>query len=621
MNGYAGSILHVNLTTGEVRKEQLDLDVARSFIGGRGMSIKLGYDLIEPGVDPLSPDNKVIIGAGALTGTNVPASCRVTSVTRLPINGAVGWGSGGGMNFGCMLKHAGYDHIVIEGRAKNPVYLKIFDDDVEICDAGTLWGKGSHETVGLLNNEYGGPLGVISIGQGGENLVKFAITFIDRCAHLGRGGLGAVFGSKNLKAIIARGSKGITVADRKSYRALVEHLYGRMRNYPMIKDYQKYGFLMFVGPTPEAKEAYLQLKKARIACVSCPIGDKELFEVREGKYRGFTKYTGGPPPFDSGESMKLNDILDQYGLDLFEVDALLKFADELHQRGVLTEDRLGTAGIDFDDFDALSEWYRKIAYREGFGDVLADGLKDVLQEYGEGIEEFAPAEVKGMIAYQGITGPVYSDLFGTFEFGMAVHPRGPHASSGGSSPLYFTRGRPAGWVKGHLDRMGAPQDAIDRMYTSKEGMAVNVGRMEKYSQQWLLTCDCLGTCSRGQIARFYSSSLQAELYSAVTGFETSREDLTQAAERAFNLLKAINVREGFGRKDDRFPERWFGEKKHKDYYEQVDITREVAYGLLDDYYDEMGWDIETGIPTKSKLTELRLDYVIEDAEKRGIVYV
>jgi len=621
MNGYAGTILHVDLTTGKVTKEPLDLDVARSFIGGRGMAIKLGYDLIEPGVDPYSPDNKVIIGAGVLTGTNVPASCRVTSLTRLPINGALGWGSGGGMNFGCMLKHAGYDHIVIEGRAMNPVYLKIFDDDVEICDAGTLWGKGSHETVGLLNNEYGGPLGVISIGQGGENLVKFAMTFIDRCAHLGRGGLGAVFGSKNLKAIIARGTKGTAVADRKSYRALVEPLYERMRNYPLREQYQKYGFMMFLGPSPEAKEAYLELKKARIACVSCPIADKELFEVRKGKCRGFTKYTGGPPPLDSAQSLKLSDILDQYGLDSFETDALLKFADELYRRSILTEDRLGAAGIDFDGYEALSGWYRKIAYREGFGNVLADGLKDVLQEYGEGIEEFAPAEVKGMIAYQGITGPVFSDLFGTFEFGMAVHPRGPHASSGGSSPLYFTRGRPPDWVKSHLDRMGAPQDAIDRMFTPKDGMAVNVGRMEKYSQQWLLTCDCLGTCSRGQIARFYSSNLQAELYSAVTGFETSREDLTQAAERAFNLLKALNVREGFDRKDDRFPERWFGEKKHKDYYEQVDITREVAYGLLDDYYDEMGWDIGTGIPTKSKLSELGLDYVIEDAEKLGIVYV
>ncbi|MFC1864303.1 aldehyde ferredoxin oxidoreductase N-terminal domain-containing protein [Chloroflexota bacterium] len=135
MQGYAGSTLYVNLTTGKIKKEPLDLEVAHSFIGGRGMLIKLGYDLIKPGVDPLSPENPIMVGVGPLAGTNIPGSNRVVSVTKLPVTGTVGWGSGGGASFGCMLKHAGYDHIVIEGRAQKPVYLKIFDDDVEICDA------------------------------------------------------------------------------------------------------------------------------------------------------------------------------------------------------------------------------------------------------------------------------------------------------------------------------------------------------------------------------------------------------------------------------------------------------------------------------------------------------
>ena len=225
-----------------------------------------------------------------------------------------------------------------------------------------------------------------------------------------------------------------------------------------------------------------------------------------------------------------------------------------------------------------------------------------------------------MTAYQGVTGPVFSDLFTTFEFGMAVHPRGPASAPGGSSPLYFTRGRPVEWVAGHLDRMGTPKDAIQRIFTPKDGMQVNVGRMEKYAQQFLLTCDCLGTCGRGQINRFNSSKLQAELYSAVTGFETSTEQLIKASERVFNLLKAANVREGFDRNHDRFPVQWFGEKKHKDYYEHIEITEEIVYKMLDDFYDERGWDVKTGIPTKKKLRELELDYVIEDAKKLGIEY-
>jgi len=168
--------------------------------------------------------------------------------------------------------------------------------------------------------------------------------------------------------------------------------------------------------------------------------------------------------------------------------------------------------------------------------------------------------------------------------------------------------------------MGTPEDAIKRIYTPNSGMQVNVGRMEKYAQQFLLACDCLGTCGRGQINRFNSSKLQADLYSAVTGFETSFEQLTNASERVFNLLKAANVREGFDRSHDRFPVQWFGEKKHKDYYEQVEITEDMVYQLLDDYYDERGWDIKTGIPSKKKLQELGLDFVIDDAKRLGIEY-
>lgn len=625
--GYAGSILHVNLSTGEIKKELLDSDLARTFIGGFGINTKLGYDLIKPGIDPLSADNKIIIGAGPFVGTNIPASARVCSLTKLPVNGAIGWSGGAGMNFGIMLKNSGYDHIVIEGHADRPVYLKIFDDDVEICDAGALWGKGAGETVDDLYGKYGRPLGVISIGQAGENLVKFSMAFIEKVGTLGRGGLGAAFGSKNLKAIISRGTKGIKVSDRKRYRELVDHLYERMKGYPGLKGAHKYGFLNFMPAMP--KEDYLELKKARLACVSCPIADKDILQIKKGRFRGRTVYASAAVNTlismmygitdDYSETIKLSQDLDDYGLDQFEALEILKFADELYKHGMLTEKELGTPGIKFEP-DSIAEWLRKIAYREGFGDVLADGFGEVLKKYGEGIEEFAPVEVKGMIAYQGITGPVYTDLFTTFEFGMVVHPKGPCSAPGGSSPLYFTRGRALDWVASQLDRMGVPKDAQERIFAPKEGMAVNVGRMEKYSQQSLFVVDMLGTCGRGQINRFYSNKVQAELYSAVTGFEMSGEELMKASERAFNLVKAANVREGFDRKDDSFPERWFGEKKHKDYYEKVEITKDIAYGLLDDYYDERGWDIKTGIPSRDKLIELGLDYVISDAEKMGIEY-
>ncbi len=626
MEGFAGNILQVNLTTGEIKKEPLKREVVLQFIGGMGVNVKLAYDLIEPGTDPLSPQNKIIVGVGPLVGTNIPGSSRVACVTKLPVNGAIGWGNGGGMNFGCMLKHAGYDHIVVQGRASQPVFLKIFDDDVEICDANDLWGTGSGETVNKLREKYGRSIGVVSTGQAGEQCVRTALTLIDKAATMGRGGLGAVFGSKNLKAIVAKGTKGITVADRKGYRSLMENLWDRMRKYPALKDVQKYGFLTFVPAIP--KEEYLNMKKARLACISCPMGDKEVLEIKRGPFKGFTMATTAVnirQPRSYGyidnwdECIKLTNILDEYGLDRFEAYELLRFADQLYREGMITEAELGSPGIDF-SFDSLVEWFHKIAYREGFGNTLAEGFGVMLERIGEEVEAFAPAVARGMTAYQGVTGPVFSDLFTTFEFGMAVHPRGPASAPGGSSPLYFTRGRPAEWIAGHLDRMGVPQEAIQRIFTSKDGMAVNVGRMEKYAQQFLLACDCLGMCGRGQINRFNSAKLQAELYTAVTGLETTPESLQKSAERVFTLLKAANVREKFERNEDRFPKRWFGDKKHMDYYEKVDINESRAYGMLDDFYDERGWDIERGIPTLKKLQELELDYVIEDAKKVEIEY-
>ncbi len=214
MNGYAGSILHVDLTSNETKKEPLNSNIAEKFIGGFGLNAKLLYDSIEPGIDPLSPENAIVLGAGPLVGTIAPGATRIYAASKLPINNAMGWCGAGGMSFGIMLKNAGYDHIVIKGQAENPVYLKIFDDNVELCDASELWGMGTGETTDKLWNEFGRPLGVTSIGQGGEKLSRISMSFVDRASSLGRGGLGAVMGSKNLKAIITKGTKGISVSDQ-----------------------------------------------------------------------------------------------------------------------------------------------------------------------------------------------------------------------------------------------------------------------------------------------------------------------------------------------------------------------------------------------------------------------
>ena len=620
--GYTGNILRVDLTAGRITKEPLDINIVRDFIGGMGMNVKLAYDVIKPKRDPFSPENPIILGAGPLVGTMAPGSSRIFCLTKLPANNAVGWGGAGGMNFGIMLKNAGYDHIVITGRADKPVCLKIFDDDVEICDATALWGKGSGQTADELYSKYGRSVGVVTIGQAGENLVKTSMAFVDKTATLGRGGIAAVFGSKNLKAIVAKGTKGVRVSDRRRFKKICDQLFDRIRKYPALRECQEMGFLKNTPVIP--REFYLEkLKKRRMCCVSCPIGDKDILQIKEGRFEGLIKYSTSAIntflPFlygirDYYEAVKLLDILDEYGLDMFETFALIQYADSLYKHGIITLKDLDGDLIEF-NFDSFEKWFEKIAYRKGFGNLLAEGFAAIISKFGAESEKLAPAIVKNMTAYMGVRGPMFWNLLGTLEFGMVVDVRGPAAAPGGSSPLYNTRGRQIEWIKGHFDRIGIPEEAQARIFSERDGMKLNVGRLEKHSQDYFYVCAALGTCVRAHLGRFYSNNIHAELYSAATGLETTGAQLLKCSERAYNLLRVLNALEGFGRKDDKFPKKWFDEPTHLDYYEKVKITRDIADNLLDDYYDERGWDIKTGIPTKEKLNELKLDGAIDNLSR------
>ena len=616
-NGYRGKILRVDLSSGEISQQPLDEKTAREFIGGLGINVKMAYEEMTPGTDPLSEGNPLFIGVGPMVGTNAPGSSRVFCLTRLPANGAVGWGGGGGMNFGCMLKYSGFDHIVVTGKAEKPVYIKIFDDIVEICDAGNLWGKGTSETADELYRIHGRPLGAMTIGPASENMVRNSMAFIDKVSTIGRGGIGAVFGSKNLKAIIVRGSGGVAVADRKRFKKSVDSLFERVRNYPALKECQEMGFLKNMPVLP--REFYLEkVKKARRACVGCPIGDKDVLEIREGRFKGHTMCATSAIntilPFvygisDHYEAIKLLGEMDDLGLDMFEAFALIKFADDLYRNGVITSGDLGDRGIEF-NYDEISEWLRKIAMKEGFGALLADGFDAVVAEYGESAREYLPSVSKGLTAYSGVRGPLFWNLLGTMEFGMAVHMRGPAAAPGGSTPLYNTRGADIEWIKRHFDRIGIPDEAVSRILSGKRGMKINVGRLTKYGQEFFWTSACLGLCVRAHINRFYSNKIHEELYGSLTGFEIDGHELLKGAERSYNLLRMANSREGFSREDDKFPENWFEKPRHMDYYENVEITEEVSYGLLDDYYDERGWDRETGMPSVEKIKQLGLDKLV-----------
>ncbi len=287
--GFAGTILRVDLTNRSIVREPLDPLMAERYLGGLGVCTKLCHDTIKTGCDALSPENPIVLGAGPFVGTNLPSTSRVYSVSKLPASRTIGWCGAGGFTFGAMLKNAGFDHIIIEGRSESPVCLRIFDDQVELVDGAYLWGRGVDETCASIWDTYGFPTGVLCIGQAGENRVPFSMAFIDRISTLGRGGFGAVMGSKKLKAVIVKGSGGVRIADRNRYKLLSQSLLDRIHAWPHLRQAQKLGMTQAFSFIP--REESSRMKKRGAACVSCPIGCKDIVEIPDGSFQGLVKCT------------------------------------------------------------------------------------------------------------------------------------------------------------------------------------------------------------------------------------------------------------------------------------------------------------------------------------------
>lgn len=604
--GYAGSILYVNLTSGKTRKEPLDPELVRTLIGGYGVNNKLAYDLMAQGVDPLSPENLIIIGAGPFAGTLVPGAAKILVTTRFPINGAFATASGGG-SFALMLKSAGYDHVVISGRAQRPIYLRLAEGDVELCDAAELWGKDSFETIDDLRSRHE-PCSVIPIGQAGENLVKISITSVDKAGTLGRGGLPAVMGSKNLKAIVAQqGTTETSIANRLTFHRLVNNLHERIMKWPGRQFIRDNGLM----PAPPDMAELHQKTRRPLACASCPLADKVVVKLSEGPYAGCDNYmphlninrfdtTTSAEAYE--QSVKYWGTLNRYGLCGVNFSSLLSLVGSLYREGVITKE--DTGGIEWkNNIETALKLAQMTAYRESFGAVLAEGLVGAAQRIGHKAEEHI-VHIKGHA-------PLYDPRLrslGTMEFEQITTPRGAHVAAAGS-PSYDP-GRPLADFVRHGERMGIPEEALKRVVGAT---SFNPGRYSRYSEDWYSLFNCLSLCNRAHANRFYHVQTIAELYATITGINLTPPQIMKASERAWTIGKLLNVREGFNRKDDKAPEAWFkplmqGGKEYRitDYYGTSTLAREDVERFLDDYYDERGWDIASGIPTRWKLEELGL---------------
>jgi len=634
LGGYAGSILHVDLTSGTAVKEPLDPEMAKTFIGGWGITNKLAYDLIPPDAEPLSPEHRVIIGTGPFSGTIVPGSAELLVTSRFPLNGAYPTSCGGG-HFALMLKTSGYDSVVITGRSSTPVYLRICDDDVQLSDAQDLWGRDVFETVDTLRQRYE-PCSIIPIGPAGENLVSISVTSIDKGGTLGSGGLPAVMGSKNLKAVVAvQGTKGIRVANRVKLQRLVDGMLQRIMEYRLRPTLLELGFFGMTAawtqlgaritdnasrielvPAPDVKDMHYRSRRP-LACAGCPTADKEFIRPQEGRRSGMTTYAthysamGDSSGTDASEayarSVEFLDAANRYGICLFSFGMVREFASYLYEKGIIT--REDTGGVELtDDFDTTMKLMRMTAYGEGFGRVLGEGLLKAAARFGRGPDELPP-QIKGY----NIFGDPRLTGVGTHTVAQMVNPArcgGCVGIAGSLGSASYNPGRPIEqWLR-QAHRIGVPQEAMERIFTST---AFNVGRLNRYTEDWYSVSNCLGRCHRLYIERFFDADTLAQLYTAVTGVEATPDDLYHVGERVWNLFKMLNVRAGFDRKADTAPEAWFAPLKGEgmefplmDYYKTATLTRDDMDRVLDDYYDERGWDPGTGIPTSAKLAELGL---------------
>lgn len=630
--GYAGNIVYVNLTEQTIKKEPLDKELAKTFIGGMGINSKLAYELVKPGTEPFSPENVLIFGAGPLVGTLAPGSSRTDATSKSPLTGFLGMANAG-ISVGAMLKYAGYDHLVITGRAEKPIYLKVFDDNIEILDASHLWGKDLWETTDAIWSELG-DCWVSCIGPGGENLVRYASIMNNKRAGHSRAGLGAVMGSKNLKAIAARGTKGIEVADGKKFMELVNELLERIMKSPLVEMWRNLGFTMaFEGysamgyflaknfsqgclETPQVfsqKEYRERIVKRSYACLGCPIGCKNLVEIEDGKYAGLTfrvsslgsqvGYHLVPGVENWDEVVKCVELENRYGLDSTSLCGTIAFAIELYERGIITREDTGGLELKW-GAETVKTLIEKIACREGIGDLLAEGVVRASKRFGKGSEKYA-FHIKGLETPLGVRGRLSTE-----NFGQITNPRGGHLER---SPSITFAPRKAEAFKRYCPAIGVPEEAVARVCEGPENF--NVARLTKWVEDYNTVQFCLGMCHRTPLVQHLDLDILVELYSAATGIETSRVELQKAGERVWNIQKAFNVREGASRRDDMPPKRSLSEPILIGGKEYGPIKEEEMNTLLDQYYEEREWDIEKGVPTKQKLADLGLEDIGQDLER------
>lgn len=594
---YQKKILRVNLSSKKITTEDLPMDLAKQYIGGRGLASKILYDEIDPSIDALSPENKLIFSTGPLTGTNAPTGGRYMVITKGPLTGTIASSNSGGF-FGAKFKNTGYDLIIFEGKADAPCYLYLDDEKSELRDASHVWGKDVYETTDILLKEAPDRAKVACIGQAGERLSLMAAIMNDKGRAAGRTGVGAVMGSKNLKAVVVSGKKKVLIEDKEAFTTAVKQRIKMLKENgvtgqglpalgtkvldKIINDsglYPTFNFqeAVFENTDEVSGEALVEKQYLikNVACFACPIACGRLVELPTG-------LKGEGPEYETGWAFgancgvkdlnaitQANFLCNQYGLDTISVGATIAAAMELYQKGYIKKEELDKGPeLKFGNSEAIVYYTKKIALREGIGDKLALGSYRFAESYGH--PEFSMTVKKQEI-------PAYD-------------PRGVQGHGLG----YATNNRGGCHVRSYLispEIVGMPEKLDPQELNGKP--------------EWVkIFQDLTGVIDSAGLCLFTSFALGAgdykDLINADTGFNYTEEELMKVGERIWNLERMFNLKAGFTAVDDTLPNRLLNDPvpsgPNKGHVHRLPE-------LLPKYYKLRGWN-EKGVPTDEKIKEL-----------------
>jgi aldehyde:ferredoxin oxidoreductase len=601
MRGYMGEILRIDLTNEKIEVESLDQTIARSYVGGRGLGSYLAYKEIAPKVDPFSPDSSIYFISGPLQGTLTPFTPKFIIINKSPLSGSLSRSVCGGGGFGPGLKYAGYDAVVIKGKAKKPVYVLIDDGKVEIKDAQKYWGMTTSETQSSIKKELkDNSVSVVTIGPAGEKLVRFSGVIVSSRAAA-RGGTGAVMGSKHLKAIAVRGAKNVCAADIGQFRKLLEETYTTIRENPAvakrielgtpgtvaitystgvlpIMNFSRSTFEGIQGLMPEKVRDTLYIHNE--SCFGCPIPCGKAGFIKDGPYKG-TVLPG--PEYETigllGSNCGISDIqavaqanylCNEYGMDTISTGSVIAFVMECYQRGLITDKDTDGMKLKFGDPEIVMTLIEKIARREGFGNLLAEGTKRVSEVIGQDSHKFAMhSKGQDFAAYDPRALVGMGLMYATATPG-ANHSFGPTLTA---------------------ERVG-----LKDMLTHKEKGKLNRKEQNKYCLQ-----DSMIFCSFSRYGM--DERQQLRFTNAVTGWDYSDEEATLIADRIYTLERLFNVREGFSKADDNLPWRCLNEPLPDGPAKGNTVPLDR---MLKDYYEERGWNQDSGLPKQETIERLGL---------------